>query len=275
MANEASGYQRLIDPLERLVHEAADAIMDIYERADHEVTHKSDESPLTAADLASHELLSAGLGSIGPELPVLSEESAARVTPGERRRWTRFWLVDPLDGTKEFVKRNGEFTINVALIEFGRPVFGIVHVPVTGTSYVGLSGGRAEKRRRDGEPSVLHVAGSAAGRPVRIVGSRSHAGGEMEGFAAALGRHEFLAVGSALKFCMVAEGLADVYLRLKPTCEWDTAAGQAVVEAAGGAVTTLAGHPLRYNARDTMVNPSFIVSGDRTRDYAQTLRQTL
>ena len=266
--NYTSGnYQRLVDPLERLVREAAAAILEIYANADVSVSLKKDASPLTAADLASHEILAAGLGGFAPELPVLSEESASQVTAAERRAWPRYWLVDPLDGTKEFLKRNGEFTVNVALIEFGRPVLGVVHVPVTGVSYIGVAGHGAERRDGSDAATVLHVAGPAHGRAVRIVGSRSHGGGELEGFAAALGRHEFLAVGSSLKFCLIAEGKADLYLRLKPTCEWDTGAGQAVVEAAGGAVTDLHGQPLRYNARDTLINPSFLASGDLERDY--------
>lgn len=267
--NEAdTRYANLSDALDRLVREAARAIMEIYDERDFAVTRKADASPLTEADLASHRMLSAGLHRLAPEFPVLSEESAAQVPTSERHAWERYWLVDPLDGTKEFLKRNGEFTINVALVEFGRPVLGIVHVPVKATSYIGVAGLGAERRDSEGGTQALYVAGSRPAQPVRIVGSRSHAGGELEGFASALGTHEFLAVGSALKFCLVAEGGADVYLRLKPTSEWDTAAGQAVVEAAGGAVTDLEGIPLRYNARATLINPSFIATGDRSRDYA-------
>jgi len=265
-------HARLTGALERLVGDASRAILDIYGEDDFQVDHKDDASPLTAADLASHRILADGLRELTPELPVLSEENAARVTTAERRAWSRYWLVDPLDGTKEFIKRNGEFTINVAFVEFGRPVFGIVHVPVTGTTYIGTAGRGATRRTGGGDPLGLHVAGAVQDRPVRIVGSRSHAGGELEGFAAALGEHEFLAVGSSLKFCLVAEGGADVYLRLKPTSEWDTAAGQAVLEAAGGSVTDLAGHPLRYNARDTLINPGFIASGDLSRDYLTAAR---
>ncbi len=261
------GYAKLIPELDRLAREAAAAILDIYGRNDQGLTHKSDASPLTEADLASHRLLLRGLANMNPALPVLSEENANEITAAERRSWPRYWLVDPLDGTKEFLKRNGEFTVNVALIEFGRPVLGIVHVPVSGVSYTGSTDGNAERRDENGELRVLHTAGPIGKRAVRIVGSRSHAGGELNGFAKGLGKHEFLAIGSSLKFCLVAEGAADVYLRLKPTSEWDTAAGQAVLEAAGGVVTNLAGLPLRYNARDTLINPSFLASGDLSRDY--------
>ncbi|MGH8226229.1 MAG: 3'(2'),5'-bisphosphate nucleotidase CysQ [Gammaproteobacteria bacterium] len=262
-----NGYAKLIPELDRLARAAAAVILDVYAREDHGATRKADASPLTEADLASHRLLMRGLAAMHPSLPILSEENATQITTAERRNWQRYWLVDPLDGTKEFLKRNGEFTVNVALIEFGRPVLGIVHVPVSGVSYTGSTDGHAERRDGKGEPRVLHVAGPLGKRAVRIVGSRSHAGGELDGFAKALGKHKFLAVGSSLKFCLVAEGAADVYLRLKPTSEWDTAAGQAVLEAAGGAVTNLAGLPLRYNARDTLINPSFLASGDLSRDY--------
>ncbi|MGH8274654.1 MAG: 3'(2'),5'-bisphosphate nucleotidase CysQ [Gammaproteobacteria bacterium] len=262
-----SDYAKLPDELDRLAREAAEAILEIYAREDFSVRRKADDSPLTEADMASHRLLVDGLARLQPRLPILSEENAAQITVEQRRAWPRYWLVDPLDGTKEFLKRNGEFTVNVALIEFERPVLGIVHVPTNGTSYIGNTEGHAERRNAEGETHVLRVAGPVEKRPVRIVGSRSHAGGELGGFAAVLGKHEFLAVGSSLKFCLVAEGAADVYLRIKPTSEWDTAAGQAVLEAAGGEVTNLAGHPLRYNARDTLINPSFLASGDLSRDY--------
>ncbi|MDN5865443.1 MAG: 3'(2'),5'-bisphosphate nucleotidase CysQ, partial [Gammaproteobacteria bacterium] len=163
--------------------------------------------------------------------------------------------------------RNGEFTVNVARIEFGRPIPGIVHVPVSGASYIGRTESHAELRDPGGESHTIRTSGDSRGRGVNIVGSRSHAGGELDGFAGKLGKHEFLAIGSSLKFCLVAEGRADVYLRLKPTCEWDTAAGHAVLAAAGGTVTDLEGLPLRYNARDTLINPSFLASGDLSRDY--------
>lgn len=258
----------LTDELERIARKAADAILDIYEKDDFSVERKSDNSPLTAADMASHRIIVEELGKLEPRLPVLSEENATQISAAERRQWPRYWLVDPLDGTKEFLKRNGEFTVNIALIERGRPVIGVVHVPVSGTSYLGNTQSHAERRPLNGTARPLRVTGSNDGYPVRIVGSRSHAGGELEGFAKALGKHKFLAVGSSLKFCMVAEGTADVYLRLKPTSEWDTAAGHAVLEAAGGLVTDLEGIPLRYNARaDTLINPSFLASGNLSRDF--------
>lgn len=272
MNESAAILEDLRDPLDRLVRRASEAILEVYGREDFGATLKSDASPLTAADLASHRILRAGLQALRPELPVLSEEDAANVTAAERLRWTRYWLVDPLDGTREFLKRNGEFTINVALVESGRPVFGIVHAPVAGTSYIGVAGRGAERRDRTGGSQPVQVAGARPAQPVRIVGSRSHAAGELERFAAALGPHRFMAIGSALKFCLIAAGEADVYLRLGPTSEWDTAAGQALVDAAGGGVTDLAGAPLRYNARETLINPAFLASGDLSRDYTGAAR---
>lgn len=257
----------LVNRLDQIARRAGAAILDIYGKDEFAVEYKDDSSPLTEADLASHRIILDGLDKLHPQLPVLSEENASQITTKTRQAWDRYWLVDPLDGTKEFIKRNGEFTVNIALIEFGRPVIGVVHVPVSGKSYLGNTQSRAELHEAKGEARTIRVAGPIEGRAIRIVGSRSHAGGELEGFAKALGKHEFLAMGSSLKFCLVAEGRADVYLRAKPTMEWDTAAAHAVLAAAGGTITDLEGLPLRYNTRDTLVNPSFLASGDLSRNY--------
>lgn len=267
MNSHVDEYGALIEPLDTLSRAAAVAILDIYGSDNFGVTHKDDDSPLTAADMASHHLLCERLAQLDPRLPILSEENAEKIKSAERLTWDRYWLIDPLDGTKEFVKRNDEFTVNIALIENGRPVLGIVHVPVTGMSYIGLARQGAESRDSNGKRQELHVSGAVTARPIRIVGSRSHAGGELEDFATRLGAHEFVAMGSSLKFCLIAAGEADVYPRLKPTCEWDTAAGQAVLEAAGGTVVKLDGTPFRYNERESLVNPYFIASGDPARDY--------
>lgn len=257
----------LVDELDRLARKAATAILDVYGKDDFAVQYKDDASPLTEADLESHRILTAGLERLQPQLPVLSEENAAQIHYRTRRAWDRYWLVDPLDGTREFLKRNGEFTVNIALIEFGRPVIGVVHVPVSGKSYIGRMEAHAELRRNTNQSRAIRVSGGSSGRRLRIVGSRSHGGGELDGFARTLGKHEFLAIGSSLKFCLVAEGRADAYLRLRPTSEWDTAAGHAVLAAAGGTVTDLDGLPLRYNARESLINPSFLASGDLARDF--------
>ena len=271
----------LIAAVRQIAREAGDAILQIYR--EHEqghsvgVQHKQDRSPLTAADLAAHRLISARLAALTPEWPVLSEESA-EVPFAERQHWSRFWLVDPLDGTKEFLSCNGEFTVNIALIDAHRPVFGVVHVPVKDLDYWGVTSAagavedgawRARSRGTLVEP--IGVARPTA-HPVRVVGSRSHRGDSLDAFLARLGPHELVAMGSSLKFCVLAEGAADVYPRLGPTSEWDTAAAHAVVQGAGGQVVQLDGVPLEYNHRETWLNPHFIAYADADRDWLGLLR---
>jgi 3'(2'), 5'-bisphosphate nucleotidase len=242
-----------------IARQAGEAILAVYHQ-DFAVQHKGDDSPLTAADLASHRVIESQLKALAPDLPVLSEEGAD--IPFEtRRQWARYWLIDPLDGTREFVKRNGEFTVNIALIESGRPTLGVVHVPVTGDSYVGEVGVGAWKIDGRDDATPIAVRGK---RPatVRVAGSRSHAGDSLKRFLERLGDHEIVSMGSSLKLCLVAEGVADIYPRLGPTSEWDTAAAQAVVEAAGGKVTDTRMQPLRYNAKESLLNPHFLVFGD-------------
>ena len=245
-------------------------ILAVYAQADAAATLKADASPLTAADLRSQRLIAGALAALTPGVPVLSEE-AARPPYAERARWARHWLVDPLDGTREFLARNGEFTVNIALIEAHAPVLGVVHVPVSDTTYCGIPGEGGWRQVGAGPVQALQVAAHAAD-PVRVVGSRSHRGDSLAGFLARLGRHELVGVGSSLKLCLIAEGAADVYPRLGPTSEWDTAAAQAVVVAAGGAVVELDGRPLRYNAGVELLNPSFVAYGDRQRDWLSLLR---
>ena len=256
-------YKELIEPLVVLAREAGEAILQVY-ATDFEVESKADESPLTKADLAAHRHIMTGLDELTPEIPVISEESGLPDF-AVRSAWHRYWLVDPLDGTREFVNRNGEFTVNIALIEAGRPVLGVVHVPVQTRTYVGCAGHGAE--RRDGDAAAaIHVAAST-GDPVRVVGSRSHRGASLDAFLEALPGCELVPMGSSMKFCVVAEGKADVYPRLGPTSEWDTAAAQAVVEQAGGAVLRLDGNPLSYNEKPEILNPWFVVTGPADRDW--------
>lgn len=245
-------------------------ILEVYAEVTPGVQAKADASPLTAADLRSQRVILEALRALTPEVPVLSEEES-RPPYAERARWARYWLVDPLDGTREFLSRNGEFTVNIALVEAHRPALGIVHVPVTDTSYVGIPGEGAWRAIGTGASQPIRVRVPAA-NPVRVVGSRSHRGDSLEGFLARLGSHELLAIGSSLKFCMVAEGAADVYPRLGPTSEWDTAAAHAVLLAAGGAVLRLDGEPLGYNTRDELLNPHFLACGDTQRDWLALLR---
>jgi 3'(2'), 5'-bisphosphate nucleotidase len=220
--------------------------------------------------MASHRIIDAGLREISPGIPIISEESGLPDF-SERGQWTRYWLIDPLDGTKEFVKRNGEFTVNIALIDNHRPILGVVHVPVTGKTYTGFEGGGAALREGSGSPAAIQVAAASAS-PVRIVGSRSHRGESLDAYLEKLGDFEILPMGSSLKFCMVAEGRADIYPRLGLTSEWDTAAAQAVVEQAGGAVVELDGKPLAYNAKADILNPHFMVTGPQDRDWIAPLK---
>lgn len=240
-------------------------ILDVYAQGETARALKEDDSPLTAADLRSHRLIVSALAALTPGVAVLSEE-AALPSYAERVRWTRHWLVDPLDGTREFLARNGEFTVNIALIERHAPVLGVVHVPVSDTTYCGIPGEGARRQVGGAESQALHAARHAAD-PVRVVGSRSHRGDSLDAFLARLGRHELKAVGSSLKFCMIAEGAADVYPRLGPTSEWDTAAAHAVLLAAGGTVVELDGQPLRYNTHEALTNPFFVAYADRGRDW--------
>ena len=260
---------QLIDPIVSLAAEAGKAILEVY-ASDFDVQAKDDQSPLTQADMASHRIIMAGLARLTPDLPVISEEAGL---PGfeERSQWNPYWLIDPLDGTKEFVKRNDEFTVNIALIEDHRPVFGVVHVPVSNTTYSGCRGVGAEIRVNGEEPRPICVARESA-TPVRVVGSRSHLGTSLDQFLQNLGDFEMHPTGSSLKFCLVAEGRADVYPRLGPTSEWDTAAAQAVVEQAGGGVLELDGNPLSYNNKPDILNPYFLVAGPMDHEWLKIIR---
>jgi len=241
-----------------LARAAGAAIMRVYAE-DFEVEHKKDCSPLTAADLAAHRLIVDGLTALTPGVPVLSEESAS-VPWAERRSWTRYWLVDPLDGTREFVKKNGEFTVNIALIEEGATTFGVVFAPALDELHYGIRGVGAFVR--DGVNDVPIMSRRPAAPPLRVAASRSHMDPRTAAALAHMGEAQTQGLGSSLKFCRIAEGRIDVYPRFGPTSEWDTAAAQCVLEAAGGAVLTLDGQPLRYNTKDSLLNPDFIALGD-------------
>jgi 3'(2'), 5'-bisphosphate nucleotidase len=242
-------------------------ILAIYERG-FTVTHKDDRSPLTEADRAAHELIGARLAALTPGIPVLSEESAA-AGYAERARWPRFWLVDPLDGTKEFINRNGEFTVNIAFIDGQAPVLGVVHVPVAQVTYSACRGAGAFRSVGAAAPAPIAARRYAGGKAV-VVASRSHAGPYIEAFCASLGAHDAVSMGSSLKFCLVAEGVADVYPRLGPTMEWDTAAAQCLVECAGGRVTDLHGRALAYN-KPSLRNPWFLATGAGDYDWGRHL----
>ncbi len=245
-------------------------ILHVYE-ADFDVTLKQDRSPLTAADLAAQRTIAAGLAALTPDIPMLGEESATAVFE-QRRSWRTLWLVDPLDGTREFVKRNGEFTVNIALVDAGETVLGVVYAPVTGVAYAAARGSGAFRCGKDGARVPLRVT-SRAHDPVRVLASRSHGDAVLDRMLERLGPIQRISIGSALKFGLLAEGSADLYVRRGSTSEWDTAAGHAVVLEAGGAVVDFAGRPLRYNERDTLINPSFIAFADSSQPWASRLAE--
>ncbi len=254
----------LIDPVVALAEEAGRAILKVY-ATDFDVQSKDDDSPLTQADLASNRCIVAGLKVLTPEIPIISEEFGLPEFD-VRGRWDRYWLIDPLDGTKEFVNRNGEFTVNIALIDHQEPVFGVVHVPVQQKTYIGCEGVGAERRDGDGSKKPIRVSGVSRS-PVRVVGSRSHRGASLDAYLRNLGKYDMVPMGSSLKFCVIAEGGADLYPRLGLTSEWDTAAAQAVVEQAGGKVVTLDGRPMKYNTKVDILNPHFFVIGPSDKDW--------
>ncbi|NNF17526.1 MAG: 3'(2'),5'-bisphosphate nucleotidase CysQ [Gammaproteobacteria bacterium] len=259
-------YIDWLEPVVEICRAAGDAILDVY-NTEFTVDFKDDRSPLTNADRASHEHILQHLTRLTPDIPVLSEESAV-IEWSTRRHWDPYWLVDPLDGTKEFVNRNGEFTVNVALIYQHRPVMGVVHVPVANASYFGAHEFGAWKSSGTNRERI-HTR-TCAETPI-VVGSRSHAGDSLKQFLQKLGNHHLTPMGSSLKFCLVAEGKADVYPRFGPTSEWDTAAAHAVVDAAGGSVQNLNAQDLRYNTGDHILNPWFVVSGDPGFNWQQYL----
>ncbi len=256
----------LLEPVAALAVQAGARILEVYNSDEFSVQEKDDRSPLTAADLASHHTIIDGLAALTPDIPVLSEESAS-LPYSERAAWQQYWLVDPLDGTREFIKRNGEFTVNIALIDKGVAVMSVVHVPVTGISYLACAGRGAFKQEPGEQPRPIRVRKLGEG-PVMVVGSRSHRGDSLNRFLENLGEHDMVGMGSSLKLCLVAEGAADIYPRLGPTSEWDTAAAQCVVEQAGGYVTDTEMRPLRYNTKDSLLNPFFLVFGDDSRDWS-------
>ena len=253
-----------------VIKEAGDAILKVYE-SDFEVENKADESPLTQADLAAHEVIMKGLTELDPNVPIISEES---VPPGYdvRRSWSRYWLVDPLDGTKEFVNRNGEFTVNIALIENHAPAWGIVGVPVQEKIYIGdVAEGRAKLLEADGAREIRGREMDQDTAELVVVASRSHGGERLEQYLDELeGKMNSMSrtpVGSSLKLCVLAAGEADCYPRLGPTSEWDIGAAHAVLHAAGGEVYQFDRSPLDYNAKESFLNPEFVAVADRAFDW--------
>lgn len=248
-------YNVVLPDIIKIADEASERVLHIYQ-SDFKVEYKEDQSPITAADLASHDIIVRGLRRLTPDIPVLSEEGA-NAPWDERKHWHCFWLIDPIDGTKEFTQRSGEFTVNIALIENGEPVLGVVTAPALREAFWGAKGEGAYKRDRAGRVGRIQV--SSPREVTRVVASKSHLNEQTRQFIKTLGEHVLVQAGSSLKFCRIAEGHADVYPRLGPTCEWDTAAAHAVLVAAGGRVETLEGRPLTYGKVDVM-NDWFVAS---------------
>jgi len=271
MTSQPGNRKELLHAVLRLAEQAGVETMRFYQGRT-AVTQKSDSSPLTDADRASHDFLMRSLPGLIPGVPVISEE-AVDPTQGPANADGLFWLVDPLDGTKEFLKGTGEFTVNIALIEHRRAVAGVVHAPVTGITYFADLKNGAFRKQRNEAPACIRVQRADRER-LRIVASKDHAGPLVATMLAGLNNVELKSMGSSLKFCLVAEGSADVYLRDVPTMEWDTAAAQCIVQTAGGGVFTLDGHPLRY-CKPGLKNPAIITIGDHTLPWATLLDKGL
>ena len=268
MKNSGLDTETLVQDACTIAREAGTAILEVYGTR-FSASEKADLSPLTEADLASHRIIQQRLRELTPGIPLLSEEG--RDVPfEERRHWSTFWLIDPLDGTKEFVKRNGEFTVNIALVRDHAPILGVVFSPVLETLYAGTTKAGAFRESAAGEREGIAVRWPAP-EPPAVVSSRSHGSDRLGRALERLGPHEALAMGSSLKLCLVADGSADLYPRLGPTSEWDTAAAHAVVRAAGGCVCDLRGQELRYNTRESVLNPEFLVCAREPEGWLQRL----
>ena len=250
----------LRDKVVQIAREAGAKILDVYDQ-NIEVEWKENNTPLTEADRRSHEYIVSALEQLQVKYPILSEEGT-EIPYEERRLWHRYWLIDPLDGTKEFIKRNGEFTVNIALIDDGVPVLGVVYAPVLDVLYFASTDIGAYKQIGTEQAIVIQVCKYQVGDIWRVVASRSHMSEETEGLINYLGNSELVSMGSSLKLCLVAEGIAHIYPRLAPTSEWDTAAAQCVVEQAGGKVIKPDLSPLTYNSKQSLLNPPFIACYD-------------
>ena len=268
-----------------IAQEAGEKIMQVYQQ-DFAVIEKADQSPLTEADMAAHHHISAQLAKIS-DYPILSEESK-QLSFEERSQWPTYWLVDPLDGTKQFVQRTDEFCVCIALIHHHKPVLGVIYLPVKGSSYYACHQQGAFKSTPRSDASKTDASKTDASKtetantetviqtrtidertqPWTIAVSRSHAQGDTQDFLNKLGEHKLLISGSAIKACWVAEGQADLYPRLWPTSEWDTAAAQCILEESGGELTTLDGLAMRYNTKDDLTNPYFLASGQKGMDWS-------
>ncbi len=256
--------QSYLEAVRNLASMAGEKILEVYQ-TEFSVEKKADQTPVTQADLAANEVILAGLKALTPDIPVLSEEDNIPAF-SERSKWQRYWLVDPLDGTREFIQKNGEFTVNIALIENQQPVLGVVYAPVLQVMYYALKGKGSYKTSAHNSAEKIHVAKHCA-KPVRVAGSQSFTNNEFIAFVHNLPEYTVINLGSALKSCLVAEGGADVYPRFGLTSEWDTAATQCILEEAGGYLVDLSLQPLRYNTKDSLLNPHFVAFGDNQMEW--------
>lgn len=264
--NTAGDLKPLLPVCEKIAHAAGLAIMEVYE-SDFAVEHKDDKSPLTKADLAADKVIEEGLKVLTPEVPILSEESA-KLPFETRQQWQTYWLIDPLDGTREFVKRNGEFTVNIALVHEHEVILGVVYAPVIDQTWSAARGlGASSFTGNSGERKAIQ-ANELDRENLTVMTSRSHGSEKQQAFLKAINPKETISSGSSIKMCKVADGEADLYARLGLTSEWDTAAAQCVVEEAGGHLTDTAMKPLRYNTKDSLLNPEFFVFGKTWTDWS-------
>jgi 3'(2'), 5'-bisphosphate nucleotidase len=260
----------LLNDVVSLAKQAGDRVLSIYQ-SEFTVEYKTDKSPITVADLASHESICQGLRYLTPDLPIISEESAS-ISFQKRRCWEKYWLIDPLDGTKEFLEKNGEFTINIALIERHKPSLGVIFVPSMNICYFARNGLGAYKQIGQAQPKVILGRAWKKEQPITAVISRRHGTEEQKKFLAQFSSLNLLHSGSALKFCWVAEGLADIYPRFSPTFEWDTAAGHCILNEAGGQVIDKAGQALQYNCSSSLQIADFLAVADKRHHWLQYLK---
>ncbi len=257
-------HHHLLPELRRIAKAAGQKIIEFHGSEKLKVQTKADKSPVTAADLAAHQIILEGLTKLSRDLPILSEE-AANISWAQRRDWETYWLVDPLDGTKEFIKGNGEFTVNISLVEHRKATLGVVYAPIKDWMYSGCVGHGAEKISAGRQEAINARNITASGESVKIVASRSHNSEKLDSWLEALAenfpRQVRVSMGSSLKLCLIAEGKADIYPRFTPTSEWDTAASHAILSAAGGRVVDLDHKELAYNGKESLINPNFIALG--------------
>ncbi|CAH1566675.1 3'(2'),5'-bisphosphate nucleotidase CysQ [Vibrio rotiferianus] len=264
----------LLPQVIEIARSAGQLILDIYENKQYEAYTKSDETPVTSADIAAHKLITKQLSELTPDIPVLSEE-AADISLEQRAKWDRYWLVDPLDGTQEFIARSGDFATIIALIDNNKPTMGVVYAPVSGVTYYAYSGKGAWKIPDMSESVKIQThKHESPGQNIAIAISRRQDINRITGRMSSAWNYDLIPLGSAaLKACLVAEGAVDCYLRLGPTGEWDTAATQCIVEEAGGRILSTQLEPLSYNERETLENPNFIVLGDADLPWDEILQR--